>query len=136
MRDDSEERVSGQTGVEWTLIAFVVGCFTVASGFAIAIDGANVAGEQFHIGACIFMGGLVLCVVSRVIAGLMRVTSTYGESRSRGQRAPGLLARMHDRGLHSVACLEEVSERFNEPLNGVRGAWARFEVYLRGALSR
>jgi hypothetical protein len=65
-----QEKVSPGLLSECGLVMFVLGSLAVGIGFGIAMDGSGATGEQFYTGAAIFMGGLVMSVLGRIVSAL------------------------------------------------------------------
>lgn len=65
-----QEKVSPGLLSECGLVMFVLGCLVAAIGFGIAMDGRSNSGAQFSTGASIFMGGLVMSILGRILSAL------------------------------------------------------------------
>lgn len=118
---DAANRPGQAERLEWSLVLFATGCFGVATGFAIAMDGATATGGQFKFGATVFMAGFVLCVLSRICKALL-----HSDFKKLGSR--------HQNGLYNAACHDEASVHYGEETTGFSAFVSKVRSYLKGVM--
>lgn len=118
--------------VKLSLVSFVTGCIFVVTGFAIAMDGALLSGEQFNFGATVFMGGVVLCVLTRMCKALLSEVPKSSLPQEDFKKSTSF----HDHGLYNVACYEEAAIHYGERTQGFMSLLFKVRSYMKGAFRK